>query len=353
MPDISNNSLDARALPRANQALPRAIRTYRRYHGYDYSRGASLFLTISTEPRGPWFGRVVDANVEHSPLGLQVLESLEALPRFNPGIRLFGHVVMPDHVHFNVHLAAGLPEPLQVLGKAVGRFKSFTSTLARKQFGIPKLWQQGYHDHIASTESFIESTERYIGYNPLKYELMHNRPEFLRIREPLTSERLNPGDYWKGLGNLDLLDANTPVVSLRVSREIASPEAIGEVVRRCRDGVRKGYVFLSGFISKGEQAVRNMLAEEPAARFIHILPSCMPLRYRPDSIYLPAIQQDRFLEIAMGNDEVDFSRGACNSLNDEIVAIAHAGEGFSLYWKAEGPIRRYPAEGARQGDGNP
>ena len=30
---------------------------YRRFHGYDYSWGASLFITLSTEPRAALFGR--------------------------------------------------------------------------------------------------------------------------------------------------------------------------------------------------------------------------------------------------------------------------------------------------------
>ena len=37
------------------------IKYYRRYHGYDYSRGAALFITVATEPRRALFGRVADA----------------------------------------------------------------------------------------------------------------------------------------------------------------------------------------------------------------------------------------------------------------------------------------------------
>lgn len=40
------------------------IHRYRRLGGYDYSRGAALFITISTEPRRQCFGIVRNANVE-------------------------------------------------------------------------------------------------------------------------------------------------------------------------------------------------------------------------------------------------------------------------------------------------
>jgi len=61
------------------------IKYYRRYHGYDYSKGASLFVTMATEPRKALFGRVENATVVLSDLGRLVLESMESMPRFNPG----------------------------------------------------------------------------------------------------------------------------------------------------------------------------------------------------------------------------------------------------------------------------
>ena len=87
---------------------PSRVKYFRRFHGYDYSRGASLFITISTEPRLALFGRVKNAAVELTLLGKAVAEAIAAIPRFNPAIALFEWVVMPDHVHFNLNLAAGL-----------------------------------------------------------------------------------------------------------------------------------------------------------------------------------------------------------------------------------------------------
>lgn len=62
------------------------IGRYRRFHGWDYSRGASLFITIATEPRRAVFGQVAGSGVALSPLGAIVAEALEAMPRLNPGI---------------------------------------------------------------------------------------------------------------------------------------------------------------------------------------------------------------------------------------------------------------------------
>ena len=317
------------------------IRRYRRFKGWDYTKGASLFITIATEPRRPLFGEIKGGGVVLTPLGEEVAEALEAMPRLNPGLGLFGWVVMPDHVHFNCALVAGLEEPLKVLGWAIRRFKNYTTALAKRSSGLVEhsstiksmatglrysdrfdgqtafgqLWQQGYHDYLLLSRSMIDSTERYIAYNPMKWELMYGGGGGLRVVEPLSSPRLDLGDYWKGVGNIALLSPDEKFVSLRVSREVATPAAIAAVVRRMESAVEKGYVIISGFISKGERAVRDMLARRADAKFIRILPSCIPNRR---------------------NDETEFGRRACLDLNAEIIEIATSGEGLALYWKADG-----------------
>ena len=326
---------------------------------------------MATEPRQALFGRVRDAKVERSVFGAQVYEALEAIPDFNPGLALHEHELMPDHLHCDLYLPPVAPElretelanqdglrgteaanqdglrgaeaanraQLQRLGAAIRRFKSFTTTLARRQLGLDHLWQQGYHDRICVSRRFIEAVARYIRYNALKYELMYNQPEFMRIKEPLDFARFSPEDFWKGMGNVSLLAQNNKLLSLRVSRKTKD---IGKAVARMEDAVRAGYTIMSGFISPGEVAVRDMLLANQNASFIHVLPSCMRNGHRPDSRYLKPLQEGRFLEIAEGNDESEFGRPVCLQLNDEIVKIACAGEGLGVYWLDEKPNRLTP-----------
>ena len=176
---------------------------------------------------------------------------------------------------------------------------------------------------------------------------MYNQPEFMRIHEPLDSPRLEADAFWKGMGNVSLLAPETKLLALRVSRKVRS-EDLPRVVARMENAVRAGFVVLSGFISPGEVAVRDMLIGNRDARFVHILPSCMGLRHRPDSRFLEPLAQGRFLELAEGNDEQKFSRGACLTLNEQIAAMALAGEGGTLYWQKDGPLFR-KAEPALRG----
>lgn len=312
------------------------IQHFSRYKGYDYTRGASIFVTIVTEPRAARFGRVVDGVVSLSPLGSAVAESLRSQPSRVSGVVLFGWVVMPDHIHCRVHLKPDLAEPLKTLGRFFGGFKSYTTRCAW-DFGHPgKLWQQGYHDRLCSTRPFIDAVERYIRYNPLKYELRHNHPECLRIHEPLNSPRLDAEVFWRGIGATSLLGDEAKLLGLRVSRRVDSPEAIGRVIARCHDATRAGYAILSGFISPGEKAVRDALLDLPGAKLLHILPSSMPHNYMPESLWLHALRENRALILAKGNDTTPFSRIACDALNAEVVTIANAGEGVAAYWRDGG-----------------
>ncbi len=200
------------------------------------------------------------------------------------------------------------------------------------------LWQQGFHDILCPTRAKIDATERYIAYNPLKWELMYGVAQCLWIREPLDSPRLDSADYWKGVGNVALLDPSLPMISLRVSMKVRDSASIAAVVRRLENAVAKGYIIASGFISKGEQAVRDMLCRNKAARFVRIRPAALPnARFKPESLYVDAFAEGRYLEIAKGNDEVDFGREACLDLNAELVEIATAGEGLALHWREDGP----------------
>lgn len=332
------------------------IHRYRRFKGWDYSRGASLFITIVVEPRRPILGEIKDGVVSLSPLGEKVAEALNVIPRLNPAIKLFGRVVMPDHIHFNCSIEAGIGEPLKVLGNAIRRFKNYTtkefklaehSSAIRSEYGSldaqtvleqPKrLWQQGYHDYLLVSREMIDSTERYIAYNPLKWALMHGVGDALHISEPLVSPRLDPADWWKGVGNINLLAPQERLVSLRVSRKVTTDRQITQLLSRMQSAIEKNYIIISGFISPGEKAVRDMLCQNARARFIRMLPSSIPnASYKPESRYVAPFNDGRYLEIAKGNNDADFSRSVCLNLNEEIIEIASATNGLAIYWKENG-----------------
>ncbi len=117
-----------------------------------------------------------------------------------------------------------------------------------------------------------------------------------------------------------MLDCGTPFIALRISRRL-SPRQVREAVARIRR--RAGdYIFVSGWISPGEKAVREMLLNEPRGRIVQILPSAMPHDFKVGSMWLGAIRDRRAAIIARGNSEIEFSRAACLEVNAAAVGLA-------------------------------
>lgn len=300
---------------------------YHRYPNYDYSRGAALFVSLSTEPRRRLFGEVVaPGEMRLSAFGEEVLESIEFTFTKTASIRLHGHRVLPDHVHFNLYLSPGLENAAAIrhLNQTVGRFKSYTTHLYQKRYsGSGVLWQEGYHDWLCLSREMIDATERYIDYNPLKWWLRHGEGRSLMaLHEPLKSPRLGLDEYWRGIGAVELLDDSRDMVSLRVSRR-CRPNDVDALVNRIAAKAGE-LVIISGFISSGERAVLARLLELPEARIVKVSPYALPHDFSPSVSLMPAIAEGRLAIIAKGNSPEEISRAACLDLNARIIDIADA-----------------------------
>ncbi len=76
------------------------LKHYHPYVGYDYSRGASLFISLSTDPRRCVFGDVIDGEMALNDLGREVDRSLSFCFSTAPDMVLYRKKVLPDHCHF-------------------------------------------------------------------------------------------------------------------------------------------------------------------------------------------------------------------------------------------------------------
>jgi len=301
-----------------------ASSSYSRFASYDYSRGASLFVTLTTEPRQRLFGDVVNGEMALSPYGVVVKAELEAMFAATHGLCLYGHVVMPDHLHFRLYLAPGRTNAVAIalVNRTVGAFKSKTTTLFWRDFGgHGRIWQNGYHDWLCLSREMIDSVERYMAYNAVKWWLRHGQKrQLLSLHEPLVSTRLGRGEYWRGLGAVELLSREQPLVALRVSRRCGS-EDIAALKKRLATKAG-GFAVVSGFISPGEREVLSFLLSRPEAKLVKVLPWAMPHDWTPSVALMPAIAERRLAIVARGNSPQELSRAACLDLNAKITEIA-------------------------------
>ncbi|MGA9071715.1 MAG: transposase [Terracidiphilus sp.] len=123
-----------------------------------HSSGQSHFLTFSCYHRQPLLERM-----QMQEAFLLALEQSRC--RF--GMRIYGYVVMPEHIHLLVSEPAG-----ELLSKFVQVLKTTVSIQARKAgkraMGESPFWQARYFDHnVRNNEGFVTQL-RYIHRNPVK-----------------------------------------------------------------------------------------------------------------------------------------------------------------------------------------
>ena len=307
---------------------------FRRFKGYDYSRGAAVFITFHLEPRKPLFGRISGGKVQYSPAG-EIARRVIMKERIRtPLVQLKRHVIMPDHIHLRVYLPPGQNEPLKMLGRFVYNVKAWIRNLAKRELGILLSWNKNYHDWICLSREVINAVDKYIENNPLKWSLMHGRPPPLKVIEPLESPLLNQAEWWTAAGNIALLGKK--IASIRLSRKI--PAALfPEVATRLAGACEKGYALAGTWISPCERYVFDSLRAKggEAALFIRASQDPLEMVYRPKHDEPALFAEGRFLVISRVAASGTGRGVAWHGINDALGEIAHASGGVSLYVKYE------------------
>ena len=322
------------AAPSARPRPTPVIKRYRRFTGYDYSRGASLFITITLARRFPAFGRVEGDHVALSPAGEALAETFRTELARHPSLAVRASVIMPDHLHFRITIAPNTPQPLTDLGRLIANVKRWAKWKAGK-LGIDIDWQQGAHDRICASREINDTVDLYIGNNPLKWSLMHGPNPPLAVIEPFDSPRLPETEWWTAVGNAALFEEGRHVAAVRLSRRLASQDHAA-VVRRCLDAARRGWVLASTFISPCEQALFKALgeAELPA---IKAVPDALASVYRPKGGETAAFAAGRLLLLSRVAAPAMSRQDAWHGMNDALAEAARLhGKAFYVQPKAGG-----------------
>ena len=149
----ADNSICSHALPGATVAADDSVR-------HHVLTGATVAADDSVRPTVPTI---------LTPIGKIIEDCILSLPLHNHGIRLDKYVVMPNHIHLLLRFVpaeGGQSRP--PLQKVMQSLKSVTT---RKcwQFGISKLWQRSFYDHVIRNETDYLKIWQYIEQNPLRW----------------------------------------------------------------------------------------------------------------------------------------------------------------------------------------
>ena len=123
-------------------------------------------MTIVTQDRRCFFGEVVNGEFQANVFGQIVLNEWEKSGQIRKEIELDAFVVMPNHVHGIIVIAARMGRatgrsPLQVgpakrsVGAFVGGFKAAVTQRVNGTRGMPgvSVWQRNYFEHVIRNEA--------------------------------------------------------------------------------------------------------------------------------------------------------------------------------------------------------
>ena len=149
----ADNSICSHALPGATVVADDSVR-------HHVLTGATVAADDSVRPA---------VSTILTPIGKIIEDCILSLPLHNHGIRLDKYVVMPNHIHLLLRFVpaeGGQSRP--PLQKVMQSLKSVTT---RKcwEFGISKLWQRSFYDHVIRNETDYLKIWQYIEENPLRW----------------------------------------------------------------------------------------------------------------------------------------------------------------------------------------
>ncbi len=205
-------------------------------------------------------------------------------------------VVMPDHVHFIIHVREYLPAHL---GRYISRLKTVCTLAVSELPGYPvdtdgnplHIFEDNYHDRIIRNDSMLETERRYLDDNPRRYLLRKQHPEYFSSPVRITIN----GEHYSAFGNILLLKDIHPEPAI-ISRRY-TPEHLSRLKAGWEEAARSCKALISPFISKPEKEIKKAVLES-GGRIIEILDNGFPERYKPSGTAFDLCLEGRLLQIA-------------------------------------------------------
>ncbi len=149
-------------------------------------------MTVVVENREPYFGDVVNGEMQLNVFGQLVVNAWEWLGRHYSYVTLDEYVVLPNHLHGIIIMADDLGRgdsriartgaaqiSRKPLGRLIGAFKTVATKKINLACGSPgnRLWQRNYYEHIIRDDEELDHAREYIRDNPMKWDLDIENPD--------------------------------------------------------------------------------------------------------------------------------------------------------------------------------
>jgi|TARA_Y100000310_G_C20601280_1_gene773181 REP element-mobilizing transposase RayT len=186
-----------------------------RLPGWNYSENGHYFVTICTNNRINYFGKVKNNIMHLSDIGKITMKYWQEIPKHFPFVKLDEYVIMPNHIHgiliinnfdqvetqnfaFSNYEAIRSVEtqnfaslrPNEYKNKFGPQSKNLSSIIRGFKIGVKKYatinnisfaWQSRFYDHIIRHDQALNNIRQYIIDNPKKWQRDRNNSAGLYI----------------------------------------------------------------------------------------------------------------------------------------------------------------------------
>ena len=150
-----------------------------RLQNWNYSWKRLYFVTINTKFGEPYFGEIVNDQVQLNDIGREVEKQWLMTPSYRPDMNLITDefIVMPNHFHGIIGIGGneinsnsipigGIFGPqIKNLGSIIRGFKSSVTSWCKNHHTLFD-WQSRYHDIIIHDDIVLNKIRNYIRNNP-------------------------------------------------------------------------------------------------------------------------------------------------------------------------------------------
>lgn len=243
--------------------------------------------------------RVIPA-IELTDTGALIRLAFRDFFKIHPMLLLKKIVVMPDHIHFIIHVREYLPDHL---GHYIGLLKHTCSRYVSDPLNatltgsfepdkeISSIFEDNYHDRIIRNQNMLETERRYLDDNPRRYLFRKMHPEFFSSPVILTIGE----EQYAAFGNILLLRKLHPIPVIISSKY--TEHQLKEFETGWREATREHKALASPFISKAEKSIREEILINGGA-IVEILDNGFPEKYKPWGRNFDLCMEGRLLQIA-------------------------------------------------------
>lgn len=245
-------------------------------------KGIGIYhVTMTIPSREPLLGtlKIPDndpkqAFVERTDLGKEIVYLIGSIPNYRPQIRLLQYCLMPDHVHFIVHVQQKMPYSIKAVlrgywqaAKKAGReyILSISPNDIREneQNTLSPIFTEVPFIRPMAQKGQLDTMMQYVKMNPQRLATKRLMPGFFCVQEDIEVA----GRRYRGVGNTKLL-LSERFETVHVRHQLlnlatnGNNQPLRDYMNACIIAAREGAVMVSPFISEKEKEVMTVLLAE-------------------------------------------------------------------------------------------